>query len=122
MFSSSVLRADALRVRTHSPADNSLLYLGAPQLWPVFAVSGVCACVCACVSMCPQAAMQDGYSFFLSSNGVLLTEGPLSVRYVERVTRQQLPEEWHAAGAARHAGQGRGPRGPRAPQEQQEQQ
>lgn len=41
-----------------------------------------------------HAALAAGHAFGLSSNGVLLTEGPLPVALVCRVEEEQLPEEW----------------------------
>jgi hypothetical protein len=45
----------------------------------------------------PQAALEQGLQFGLSSNGVLLCEGPVPVSLVTRVERAQLPSEWQAA-------------------------
>ena len=41
-----------------------------------------------------QDALNDGYTFMLSSNNVLLCEGPLPVQYVQRVLFEDLPSEW----------------------------
>jgi hypothetical protein len=41
-----------------------------------------------------QAALQDGYQFALSTNQVLLCEGPLPAKYVTQIQRTQLPQEW----------------------------
>jgi len=41
-----------------------------------------------------QDALNDGYTFMLSSNNVLLCEGPLPVEYVQRVNLEDLPSEW----------------------------
>ncbi|PNW85575.1 hypothetical protein CHLRE_03g193250v5 [Chlamydomonas reinhardtii] len=49
-----------------------------------------------------QAALDAGLQFGLSSNGVLLCEGPVPVALVKRVELDELPEEWR---------QGRGQQG-----------
>ena len=41
-----------------------------------------------------QDALNDGYTFMLSSNNVLLCEGPLPVRYLQHVRFVDLPSEW----------------------------
>eukprot|EP00798_Chlamydomonas_sp_ICE-L_P001298 gene1298-32649_t len=41
-----------------------------------------------------EAALADGYEFWLSANDVLLCEGPLPVKYVKQIERSELPEEW----------------------------
>ncbi|GFR40809.1 hypothetical protein Agub_g1428 [Astrephomene gubernaculifera] len=42
-----------------------------------------------------EAAMAQGLKFFLSSNGVLLCEGPVPVDVVRKVELEDLPEDWH---------------------------
>lgn len=44
-----------------------------------------------------KAAMEAGHSFSVSTNEVLLCEGPLPVAFVKRVPSNDLPEEWQAA-------------------------
>eukprot|EP00877_Chromochloris_zofingiensis_P013551 jgi/Chrzof1/844/Cz01g31040.t1 len=39
-------------------------------------------------------ALAAGHKFYLSTNHVLLCEGPLPVQYVTAVDMQQLPEDW----------------------------
>lgn len=43
-----------------------------------------------------QDALAAGHEFFMSSNGVLLCQGPLPVEFVEVVSREQLKEHWTA--------------------------
>lgn len=43
----------------------------------------------ACV-MQLQEAMAAGYAFFLSTNGVLLCEGPLPVQFVTKISQEDL--------------------------------
>jgi hypothetical protein len=76
-----------------------------------------------------QAAMAAGFKFFLSSNQVLLCEGPLPAQYVSQVQLSDLPDEWQAqrqqggkGGGGRGGGQKRGPGSSRNSQEGGEQQ
>ena len=39
-------------------------------------------------------ALNDGYTFMLSSNNVLLCEGPLPLQYVQHVRFEDLSSEW----------------------------
>jgi 2'-phosphotransferase len=39
-------------------------------------------------------ALNDGYTFMLSSNNVLLCKGPLPLQYVQHVRFEDLPSEW----------------------------
>jgi RNA:NAD 2'-phosphotransferase (TPT1/KptA family) len=41
-----------------------------------------------------QDAIDAGHSFFMSSNGVLLCEGPLPVQFVEQLQQQDLEQLW----------------------------
>lgn len=50
--------------------------------------------LCTCLQLDVAAAMQAGHELLLAANGVLLTAGPLPVRHVRRVQRQDLPLEW----------------------------
>ncbi|WIA12668.1 hypothetical protein OEZ85_006312 [Tetradesmus obliquus] len=45
-----------------------------------------------------QEALDAGHAFFLSSNGVLLCEGPLPVCFVEQLQQQQAEQLWPGAG------------------------
>ncbi|KAG2442364.1 hypothetical protein HXX76_002450 [Chlamydomonas incerta] len=54
-----------------------------------------------------QAALDAGLQFGLSSNGVLLCEGPVPVALVEQVALEQLPEEWRQGRAGQGAGKER---------------
>ncbi|PNH05718.1 hypothetical protein TSOC_008020 [Tetrabaena socialis] len=42
-----------------------------------------------------QAALAQGLKFGLSTNGVLLCEGPVPVSLVRQVELGELPDEWH---------------------------
>lgn len=50
-------------------------------------------------------ALAAGHLFGLSSNGVLLTEGPLPLAFVERVEEASLPVEWQRSARQATAGQ-----------------
>ncbi|CAG9466167.1 unnamed protein product [Pedinophyceae sp. YPF-701] len=41
-----------------------------------------------------RGAMDAGHEFFVSTNGVLLTPGPLPLAFVQRVERSDLPDAW----------------------------
>jgi RNA:NAD 2'-phosphotransferase (TPT1/KptA family) len=41
-----------------------------------------------------QDALDAGHKFFLSSNNVLLCEGPLPVQFVEQLQQQELQKIW----------------------------
>eukprot|EP00878_Enallax_costatus_P020561 GHUV01021740.1.p3 GENE.GHUV01021740.1~~GHUV01021740.1.p3 ORF type:complete len:108 (+),score=28.93 GHUV01021740.1:696-1019(+) len=43
-----------------------------------------------------QDALAAGHEFFLSSNDVLLCEGPLPIEFVEVISREQLQQKWTA--------------------------
>lgn len=85
-----------------------MLWLAVPCSRPSASRPSACslpclACLPACLSRCdPQAALDAGLQFGLSSNGVLLCEGPVPVALVKRVELDELPEEWR---------QGRGQQG-----------
>lgn len=49
-----------------------------------------------CAVVCLQEAMAAGHRFQLSTNGVLLCEGPLPVCFVQQVTQQELTQLWAA--------------------------
>jgi hypothetical protein len=42
----------------------------------------------------PQDALEAGHQFATSSNGVLLTPGPLPVRFVRLVQTADMPPDW----------------------------
>lgn len=51
----------------------------------------------------PQAALNAGHRFFLSTNQVLLVEGPLQTQFIKRVNWEELPEAWGAGSKKRGA-------------------
>ncbi|KAG2433476.1 hypothetical protein HYH02_012594 [Chlamydomonas schloesseri] len=55
-----------------------------------------------------QAALDSGLQFGLSSNGVLLCEGPVPVALVKQVALDELPQEWRQGRQRRQGQQGQG--------------
>lgn len=56
-----------------------------------------CGCSCCCCCWCVmQDALQAGHPFATSTNGVLLTPGPLPVRFVRLVSPDDMPPDWWA--------------------------
>jgi hypothetical protein len=54
---------------------------------------------------CLQVAMDAGHQFYLSSNQVLLCEGPLAASHVTQVALEELPLDWREALQSRAAPQ-----------------
>jgi hypothetical protein len=44
-----------------------------------------------------QEALDAGHAFYLSSNAVLLCEGPLPVQFVEELQQQEVQQLWISA-------------------------
>lgn len=65
-------------------------------MWLLRASAAALLCCYAAVLL--QEALDAGHAFFLSSNGVLLCEGPLPVCFVEQLQQQQAEQLWPGAG------------------------
>lgn len=58
------------------------------------------ACVLLKVDL--KRAVEDGIGFCRAANGVVLSEGPIPLRYLSRVRFGQLPREWQEQAPNRH--------------------
>ena len=47
-------------------------------------------------------AIQDGIKFCKAANNVVLCEGPIPLKYIQRIKLSELPEEWQQQAPNRH--------------------
>lgn len=52
-----------------------------------------------------ERAIRDGIQFCKAANGVVLCEGPIPLRYIQRVRLSELPQYWQDEAPNKHVGE-----------------